>query len=196
MVKLRPGNPPAPLLDVAAPPESSAQESFEYDSSHCYGVTGSCAIQMWRGEVLESHIPTMERRWRRLIERTGSFAILVVVLPSAPPPSPARREEIKRLYNGLAPHIRAVGTVLEDQGIKGTTGSMVMTTIMLMSKTPYPYKNGTSIAPIATWLCEQVRGLDRQRLVDKVETLRRQYESVCLTNFNEPLVPKLRSASR
>lgn len=167
-------------------------ESFEYDASHCYAVAGCCAIQMWRGEVLMQHVPTMERRWRALIDRIGHFAILVVVLPSAPPPSPARREEIKRLYNALAPNIKAVGTVLEEQGIKGTTGAVVMTTIMLMSRVSYPYKNGTSVKPIARWVCEHVPELEEDALIAAVDAIRGRYEKICLEKYGEPLVARLR----
>jgi hypothetical protein len=173
-------------------PGSLKIESFACDSSHCYAVTDCCAIQIWRGEVLAEHVPTMERRWRTLIQRNGHFAILVVVLPSAPPPSPVRREEIKTLYNALAPNIKAVGTVLEEQGIKGTTGAMVMTTIMLMSKTSYPYKNGTNVKPTAKWLCEHVPRLDADALIANVEAIRARYEKICLSEFDEPLVAKLR----
>jgi hypothetical protein len=167
-------------------------ESFEFDSSHCYAVADCCAIQIWRGEVLAEHVPSMERRWRTLIKRNGHFAILVVVLPSAPPPSSVRREEIKTLYNALAPNIKAVGTVLEEQGIKGTTGAMVMTTIMLMSKISYPYKNGTSVKPTAMWLCEHLPQLRADALIADVEAMRGRYERICLNQFNEPLVAKLR----
>jgi hypothetical protein len=151
---------------------------------------------MWRGEVLKKHVPIMERRWRTAIQRMGEFAILVVVLPCAPPPSVGRREEIKTLYASLAQNIKAVGTVLEDQGIKGTAGSMVMTTIMLMSKTPYPYKNGTSVRPIAAWLCDQVLGIESPALIDTVEAMRARYGLICTREYSQPLVHKLRTSSR
>jgi hypothetical protein len=170
--------------------------SFEYDTAHCYAIHGRCAIQMWRGEVVREHVPLMEGRWLRLIEQQGTLAILVVVLPSAPPPSPQRREEIKRLYNGLAAHIKAVATVLEDQGIKGTAGSMVMTTIMLMSKIPYPYKNGTHVDSICAWLGEQVNGIEPHALTAFVESMRERYSEVCTREFGEPLIARLRGSSR
>jgi hypothetical protein len=171
-------------------------ESFEYDQAHCYGVHAKCAIQMWRGEVSPHHVPVMERRWLRLIKEKGSFGILVVVLPSAPPPIAARREEIKRLYGDLAPHIKAVATVLEDQGLKGTAGSMVMTTIMLMSKIPYPYKNGAKLGPVASWLCHQLDGADPGALTGAVEQMRRRFADISMNEFGEPLVARLRTAAR
>ena len=171
-------------------------EQFEYDSAHCYGVHRCCAIQMWRGHVEARHVPLMEQRWLRLIESKGGFATLVVVLPSAPTPSSARREEIKRVYSALDKHIRAVGTVIEDQGVKGTAGAMVMTTIMLMSKTPYPYKNGTAVEPIAAWLCQEVQDLDAGKLVEAVEQMRRQFADITAAEFGEPLIPRLRAATR
>jgi hypothetical protein len=171
-------------------------EEFDYDKAHCYGVHKCVAIQMWRGEVLPSHVPLMEGRWKHMIQQHGTFAILVVVLPSAPPPSPARREEIKNLYGGLANHIAAVGTVLDDQGIKGTAGAMVMTTIMLMSRTPYPYKNGTNVEPMAAWLCDQIGRVDPYDLVASVGTMRQQFADIITGQYGEPFINRLRTGSQ
>lgn len=171
-------------------------EEFEYDSAHCYGVHQSCAIQMWRGEVMPRHVPLMEQRWRRLIQQRGAFANFVVVLPSAAPPSSARREEIKLVYASLASQIKAVGTVIEEKGIKGTAGAMVMTTIMLMSNTPYPYKNGTHVDAIASWLCGYVEGMQPRSLIAAVEQMRTQFSEISVNQFGEPLIARLRTGSR
>ena len=170
-------------------------EDFEYDLAHCYGVYGCCAIQMWRGEVAPHHVPLMQTRWLQLIERRGMLATLVVVLPMAPTPSSARRSEIKQVYEVLAKHIKAVGTVIEDQGIKGTAGAMAMTTIMLMSRTPYPYKNGTHVEPVAAWLCEQVAGLKTRSLIAAVDQMRRQFMDTAGRELGEPIT-RLRLGSR
>ncbi len=153
-------------------------EEFEYDREHCYSLIRNCAIQMWRGEVNSQHISQMEDRWKRVIRRSGKLGIFVIVLPSAPPPATARRDEIKRLYIELQKNISAVGTVLEDQGMRGTAGSMAMTTIMLMSRIPYPYKNGISIPEMAAWMAGQMQTVDERNLVSAVQEMRRRYFDV------------------
>jgi hypothetical protein len=161
---------------------------FEWDKAHAYGRHRNVAIQMWRGTVEARHVPIMEARWQSIASESSEFGILVVVLPSAPTPSSARREEIKRLYSAMASKIRAVGTVLEDQGIKGTAGSMAMTTIMLMSNVPYAYKNGTELNTVATWMCQQMPTLEQRSLIGAVEHLRRRYADVLMRELNEPII--------
>jgi hypothetical protein len=184
------------VYDLASRIRPQMLEDFDYDAAHCYGVHGCCAIQMWRGEVASHHVPLMEKRWLQLIEARGSLAMLVVILPLAPTPSGARRNEIKKVYERLANQIKAIGTVIEDQGIKGTAGAMAMTTIMLMSKTPYPFKNGTHVEPIAAWLCEHVEGTKPRSLVASVDQMRRQFADISTREGGAPPVTRLKTGSR
>jgi hypothetical protein len=64
-----------------------------------------------------------------------------------------------------------------------------------MSKTPYPYRNGTRVSPVARWLCDQVNGVDPDNLTKAVDTMRTRFGEVCTTKFGEPLVARLRTTS-
>lgn len=162
--------------------------SFEHDVAHCYSTYKSCVIQIWRGEILPIHISLMRNRWRKVVESLGEFAILVVVLPNATPPSIALRAEIKQLYVELDTSLRGVATVLEDQGIKGSTASIVMSTMMLLAQPSYPTKNCTSVTSAAEWMASTVARLDSSGLVAAVEEARSEYRSICAKRYGEALV--------
>ncbi|MEM9188568.1 MAG: hypothetical protein AAGF12_05305 [Myxococcota bacterium] len=163
-------------------------QDFDYDEAHCYATHRNCVIQIWRGEILPHHIPLMTRRWHQVIVQQGSLAIFALVTPAAIPPSNARRQEIKDLYNSLDQDLRGVATVLEDQGIKGTTASLVMTTMMLLAKPSYPTKNCTTVGDAAGWLAESVPELDATPLSSAVESARKAYQRVCQSEWGEDLV--------
>src|SRR5688572_12584984 len=80
-------------LEQTTESRSRMLDVFEWDKAHAYGRHRNVAIQMWRGTVEARHVPIMEARWQSIASESSEFGILVVVLPSAPTPSSARREE-------------------------------------------------------------------------------------------------------
>lgn len=163
--------------------------TVEYDREHCYTEVGKCAVLVWRGEVLKTQMPVMRARWESLAERKGSFAIVVVVLASAPPPSIERRQEIKVIYMDLEEQLQAVASIFEGQGLKGSTASLVMSTMLLLAKSPYPTKNTTSVKVATDWLEDVVSDVSASKLREGIETAMRIYREVCQREFKENLVP-------
>lgn len=163
--------------------------TIEYDREHCYTEYESCAIQIWRGEILKAHMAVMRARWEALIDRKGSFAMIVVVLASAPPPSTDRRHEIKEIYIDLADHLKAIASVFLGQGLKGSTASLVMSTMLLLAKSTYPTKNTTTIDSACKWLDQTVPGLASDKLKLAVDSALKTYGEICEREFKEGLVP-------
>jgi hypothetical protein len=168
---------------------SSTFDVFEYDADHAYSVHDRVAIYMWRGTMQPHHPDQARERWRRLKNTKGHFGVLVVILPSAPPPPLQLRTAVTQAYLPFAQSIRGVGTVLEDQGIRGAAGAMAMTAIMMMSKPPYAYHNGTSVEATARWLARQLQGGDpsAQAISLAAQHMRARYSAECENEYKEPL---------
>jgi hypothetical protein len=171
-----------------ANPESLTFDIFEHDAEHAYAVYGSLAIYMWRGAMQEHHPAQARDRWAQLRDTKGTFGVFVVILPSAPPPPLRMRNTVMQAYHSFARHIRGVGTVLEDQGVRGAAGAMAMTAIMLMSKPPYAYRNDTNVAATAAWLAKMLpEGMEAETITRAVEQLRSRYTVACESYYSEPL---------
>ena len=169
---------------------SPEPEGFEFDESVSYSVYKSCAIQFWRGPVQLRHIKIMEDRWLRHTRDKEKIFLFSVVLAGAPTPSGALREQIKGVYLRLQDRIGGLVTVLEDQGIKGSTGSMLMTTIMMMTRVPYPYKNTTTVPQAANWIGAQDPQLKIEKVIEHVEMARTRYSEVCRAYLGEALMER------
>jgi hypothetical protein len=173
---------------LRANPESLTFDIFEHDSEHAYAVYQSVAIYLWRGAMQDQHPAQARDRWAQLRDTKGTFGILVVILPSAPPPPLRLRNAVMQAYHSFARHIRGVGTVLEDQGVRGAAGAMAMTAIMLMSKPPYAYRNDTNVDATAAWLATMLpEGMSGETISRAVEQLRSRYTVACESYYNEPL---------
>jgi hypothetical protein len=174
---------------MIASPEPLTFDVFEHDADHAYAVFQSVAIHMWRGAMREHHPAQARDRWAQLRQSAGTFGVLVVILPSAPPPPTHLRNAVMQAYHAFAGSIGGVGTVLEDQGVRGAAAAMAMTAIMLMSKPPYAYRNDTSIDATAAWLARMLpKGPDGPSLSRAVQQLRARYAVVCESAYREPLI--------
>jgi hypothetical protein len=92
-------------------------------------------------------------------------------------------------YHAFASNIGGVGTVLEDQGVRGAAAAMAMTAIMLMSKPPYAYRNDTNVDATAAWLAKKLpKGPDGPLLARAVQQLRARYAVVCESSYSETLI--------
>ena len=175
--------------DLRSSPEPLTFDVFEHDADHAYAAFQSVAIHMWRGTMREHHPAQARDRWAQLRTTAGTFGVLVVILPSAPPPPGHLRNSVMQAYHTFAGSIGGVGTVLEDQGVRGAAAEMVMTAIMLMSKPPYAYRNDTNLDATAEWLARRLpKGPDGPLLARAVQQLRARYAVVCESSYRETLI--------
>lgn len=169
------------------PPRDALKlDTFSHDAAHAYAVYRSVAIYMWRGAVQGYHPAQAQERWAQLRVTQVRFGVLVVVLPSAPPPPQDLRLAVTQAYLPFAKNICGVGTVIEDQGVRGAAAAMVMTAMMLMSKPPYAYRNGTKVEPMAAWLSQLLpNGPSGSDIADAVEHVRTSYLAECESFYHE-----------
>ena len=173
---------------IRANPETLTFDIFEHDAEHAYAVYKSVAIYMWRGAMQDHHPAQARDRWAQLRDTVGTFGVLVVILPSAPPPPQRLRNAVTQAYHTFARSIRGVGTVLEEQGVRGAAAAMAMTAIMLMSKPPYAYRNDTNVEATATWLATMLpEEIDGATITRAVQQLRSRYTAACESYYSEPL---------
>lgn len=173
---------------LRANPESLTFDVFEHDAEHAYAVYQSVAIYLWRGAMMDHHPAQARDRWAQLRDTVGTFGVLVIVLPSAPPPPLRLRSSVMQAYHSFARNIRGVGTVLEDQGVRGAASAMAMTAIMLMSKPPYAYRNDTDVNATAAWLATMLpEGMSADTISRAVQQLRSRYTVACESYYREPL---------
>ena len=117
-------------------------------------------IAVWRGSGIdESHM--FYREMKAGIARFGSgIGHLAVIEPGTPLPPPEARKIIARVFNEHPGAVSAVSVACEGQGFFASAVRSVATGLMMLTRTPVPFRLSGSVVDSATFLSKHLGPLD------------------------------------
>ncbi|WP_437624860.1 hypothetical protein [Sorangium sp. So ce1151] len=113
-------------------------------------------IAVWRGSgVDESHM--FYREMKAGIARFGSgVGHLAVIEPGTPLPPPEARKVIARVFNEHPGAVSAVSVASEGQGFFASAVRSVATGLMMLTRTPVPFRLSGSVVDSAAFLSKHI----------------------------------------
>lgn len=146
-------------------------------------IAGGTFLLQWTGE------PTLEavERVGELVgeQEPGVAAVLVLISPTARPPSPGVRAALARQMTRHA--VQASAVIIEDGGFRGAAIRAIATGIGLLARAPYRHRVFASSRQAASWLSQE---LEQRR-----GPLPRDASSPVRQDMMEKAVELLRAAS-
>ncbi|AGP34683.1 hypothetical protein [Sorangium cellulosum] len=133
-------------------------------------------VAVWRGNgVAEAH--TFYREMKAGIARFGwGIGHLAVIEPGTPLPPPDIRKIIVRVFDEYPGAVGGVSVACEGQGFFGSAVRSVATGLMMLAKTPVPFRLSGSVVDSAAFLSTHVAAgaapLEPAAVVGAVQELR------------------------
>lgn len=139
-----------------------------------FGSWKNIAVSIWHGQLTLAHIPMLRNEWTAVqrASRDG-FGVITIVTPEAPMVAPDARKPLSELYESFGQTLKGASVVVQASGMKGTAARMIISTLQLVARPPYPMDAHDSIKHGAEWLQSKVGQVDAAKAL---ETLFSSYE--------------------
>src|SRR5690606_29454214 len=117
-------------------------------------------------------------RWSKMREQHGRFGILSVILAGAPPPaSSIRRHSIAALQD-VSRDLLGAANVIEGDGLMTSSARLVITTLTMLLKPPYPIKIFPAMGPAVEWFGALDSGISPAQFNSYLQEMRQKLRAV------------------
>lgn len=138
----------------------SSAQVIKVDTNHCLGSCGPVLVLVWRRESTRSAVMDAMRAVQALRAlHPGGLGIIVVVEPTAAPPSGEIRRALAETLGSLGPVVKRSALVHEGTGFRAAAVRAVVTGLSAIAQQPYPHQVFDSVDLAATWV---MQGLPRE----------------------------------
>jgi len=120
---------------------------------YCLGSFNNIAFSVWHGQLTLAHIPLIKKVWAEVqAANPEGFGVITVVAPEAPMVAADARRPVSALYESFGSALKGASVVVQAPGIKGTAARMVISTLQLVARPPYPMEAHDSLRSAARWM--------------------------------------------
>jgi hypothetical protein len=123
------------------------------DASHGLAIQGSALVAVWLGEPDPRHLAEAVAKMEELhLQFRGRVVMFNVITSSAGMPDNRTREALRQHFEQMRGKLAAVALTIEHRGILHTLSRTIITTLVTMTRQPFPLKIFGARDEAAEWL--------------------------------------------
>jgi hypothetical protein len=135
-------------LDHAVGPASGG-------NAYALEVVKTTLVVVWVGEPTVANLTDVYAHLLALRARDfGDIALFTVITASTGMPEPDARALLKRQFEEMRGGLKASAIVLEKQGVEGTLSRAILSTLLIVSRRPFPMKIFGARPEAGRWLAQ------------------------------------------
>jgi hypothetical protein len=126
------------------------------DEAYATTVVHNTLLAVWSGAPTAARVDVLGEQLREIADRNQSRVFLYnVITHSATVPDAAAREALKKHFVAMRGSLVACAIVLEKTGIEGTLSRTVLSTLVTITRQPFPLRLFAVRRDAASWLVTQ-----------------------------------------
>ncbi|MFK7986216.1 MAG: hypothetical protein AB8I08_09300 [Sandaracinaceae bacterium] len=143
------------------------------DHRHVIATSETVMFCLWRRETTFDAVRELHAISHRLAERMpGKIAFLTIVESGADMVSGPVRDELVRVFRGVAPSVSCSALVFEGEGFRAAAARAVTTTINQLARQPFPHHVLGRVEAAARWMETKDASIRPKRVSLDVEQIR------------------------
>jgi hypothetical protein len=110
-------------------------------------------VVVWRGDPTPERVSALAEHLRGIARRNdGRVFLFNVITATTPLPSPESRTRLQAEFASMRGQLKAASIVLEKMGVDGAVSRAVLSTLITISRRPFPMRVFPARRDAASWL--------------------------------------------
>lgn len=159
------------------------------DDAHATGTVQDVVVAIWRGDPNADRISGLGETLRTAARRNADRAYLYnIITHDTPIPNAEAREALQRQFASMRGKMTAAAIVLEKLGAEGALSRAILTTVVTVTRQPFPMRIFARRRDALIWLKNQGCGASAATITTLSESLWRRMTGAASSRASDPQI--------